>query len=133
MRVVLDTNVLLSGFIWTGPPFKIIDAWKNERFELIVTPDIVSEYERTLKEFAKGKNKVDYLSVLALITSKALWASPATLPIQICDDPDDDIFIAAAIGGEADFIVTGDSALLRGAVSPPPAIVKPREFLETHV
>ena len=86
-----------------------------------------------MKEFAKGKNKVDYLSVLALITSKALWASPATLPIQICADPDDDIFIAAAIGGEADFIITGDSALLRGAVSPPPAIVKPREFLETHV
>lgn len=130
MKVVLDTNVVISGFIWTGPPAKIIDAWKKDQFEVIVTPDVVTEYERTLKEFSKGKTNVDYLSVLALVTSKALWTSPANLPRQVCDDPSDDIFIAAAIGGCADYIVTGDKALLRAWVSPPPLIVTPRQFLE---
>ena len=46
MRVVLDTNVLVSGIFFKGPPMRILEAWAARRFELIVTFEILSEYRR---------------------------------------------------------------------------------------
>jgi predicted nucleic acid-binding protein len=46
MRVVLDTNVLVSGIFFKGPPMRILAAWATGRFELIASIDILAEYRR---------------------------------------------------------------------------------------
>lgn len=45
-RIVLDTNVLMSGIFWSGPPAKILSAWHEKRLQLVISPDILNEYIR---------------------------------------------------------------------------------------
>jgi len=46
MRVVLDTNVLVSGVFYPGPPSKIVSAWIEDKFEFVVSAEIIEEYRR---------------------------------------------------------------------------------------
>jgi uncharacterized protein len=48
MNVILDTNVLVSGIFFKGPPFQILLAWKNKKFKLITTHAILEEYKRVI-------------------------------------------------------------------------------------
>lgn len=50
MKVVLDTNVLISGIFWKGTPRKILDEWSKGKFQLVVTPNIFTEYQRVGEE-----------------------------------------------------------------------------------
>lgn len=111
MRVVLDTNVVLSGILWGGLPGKIIEAWKLGKFQVVVTHEIFAEYQTILKRFA-GRHEIDVDDVMQSIAEKALWCAPMKLSEAVCSDPDDDKFIAAAIGGNAKYVVSGDKALL---------------------
>lgn len=72
---------------------------------------------------------VDISEILATIGTKAIWISPISLIDQICDDPDDDKFIAAAISGNAQFVVTGDKALLRVGSIAGADIITPSQFI----
>lgn len=49
MDVILDTNVFISGIFWTGSPYKILKAWQNKKLTLIVSQDIIDEYDRVSK------------------------------------------------------------------------------------
>ena len=46
MRIILDTNVLVSGIFFSGPPFRILKAWRDHRLQLVVSTDILNEYQR---------------------------------------------------------------------------------------
>ena len=46
MKVVLDTNVFVSGVFFSGPPYQILQAWRDQKIELIVSPEILAEYQR---------------------------------------------------------------------------------------
>jgi predicted nucleic acid-binding protein len=46
MRIVLDTNVFISGTFFTGPPYQILKAWRDGRVQLLVSPSILDEYQR---------------------------------------------------------------------------------------
>ena len=50
MKIVLDTNVLVSGIFFTGPPSKILRAWSRGKVQLVVTPEILDEYRRVVIE-----------------------------------------------------------------------------------
>ena len=52
MRVVVDTNVLISGVFFGGVPSRILEAWRDEKFELVVSPGIVEEYRRVGEKLA---------------------------------------------------------------------------------
>jgi len=52
MRVVLDTNVLVSGIFFSGPPSRILGAWRHGKLRLVYSPSILDEYERVLAELA---------------------------------------------------------------------------------
>jgi hypothetical protein len=52
MRVVLDTNVLVSGIFFSGPPSRILKAWRSGRLTLVYSPPIFEEYERVLASLA---------------------------------------------------------------------------------
>ena len=55
MIVVLDTNVLVSGIFFHGPPAAILEAWFESRFEVYATPKIIEEYLRVLEEMSTLK------------------------------------------------------------------------------
>lgn len=53
MRIVLDTNVFVSGIFFSGPPSRILEAWRDGKIELAISPDILSEYQRVGNELSK--------------------------------------------------------------------------------
>ncbi len=52
MRIVLDTNVLVSGVFFSGPPFEILNAWRNNKVKLVVSAEIMNEYRRVGQRLA---------------------------------------------------------------------------------
>ncbi len=133
MKVVLDTNVLISGFFFAGLPHHILEAWTAGKFDLVVTPEILEEYRRVARELARQFPTVEVDSLLDFITVNSLICSAALFPAPVCDDPDDDKFLACALASRASCIVTGDKALLRLDGFEGIAILKPRRFVEARL
>ncbi len=67
MKVLLDTNVLISGIFFGGPPRAVLDAWAEERFELLVSPLIFDEYVRTCDRLSALHPGLEYQAILASI------------------------------------------------------------------
>jgi putative PIN family toxin of toxin-antitoxin system len=128
-RVILDTNVLISGIFWNGPPFEILKLWKSGEISLIASPEIIEEYQRVGKELAKKKPRIDLSQILNLVIASAEIYLPAPLPETVCRDPDDDKFIACALHAGADFIISGDRALLKTSGYQGIRVIRPRDFL----
>ena len=67
MRVVLDTNVLMSGIFFSGPPAMILAAWSEGRLDLLATVEILAEYRRVAKRLAKQYPSIEVDPVLDLV------------------------------------------------------------------
>ncbi len=94
MKVVLDTNVFLSGVFFGGLPYEILRAWRDRRLRLVYSPDILDEYRRTGEKLTRQFEGVDLDPFLALVVTEGkLFVSPALLE-AVCDDPEDDKFFA---------------------------------------
>ena len=130
IRVVVDTNVFVSGIFWKGPPNQILEAWVEGKFKLIVTSDILMEYERVLNELNRKMKFPNHDRILELVKLNAEMVNPVAIAKPICRDKDDDKFLAAALGGSAQFIVTGDDDLLVLNGHEGLQIIKPKPFLK---
>ena len=111
MKIVIDTNVLVSGIFWHGSPSHILECWiEQQAFSVIASPIILDEYIRVIGEFAHknmllNKNWIDFLpSALSLIEP--------TFKTNVCRDPNDNMFLNVAVSSDANFIVSGDKDLL---------------------
>jgi putative PIN family toxin of toxin-antitoxin system len=133
MKVVLDTNVLVSGILFTGPPHQILLAWSEGRFELVLTSDIHDEYRRVAAELQQQFPRVDLSAALDLVVVNAQVFTPIVLERQICVDPDDDKFLACALASGAGTIVSGDTHLLSVSGSRGIEVLRPRAFVERHL
>ena len=129
MKVVLDTNVLMSGIFFGGSPAKVLDAWRGGRFGLVVSAEIKNEYARVAEELTSEYGAFDAGRILQLIARTAETVCPEPLNDQVCSDPDDDIFIATAIAGKAGVIVSGDKALRRVSGFHRISILSPGDFM----
>jgi len=76
---------------------------------------------------------VDIKRVLDLVMREIRIVEPEPVPLTACDDPDDLKFLACAVSGEADCIVTGDRALLRASGFQSIEVLTPREFSRRHM
>ena len=131
MNAVIDTNVVVSGLFWRGPADDVLAAWLIGRVEWIVSAGILAEYHTTLQTLEKKYPPPDSAwAFLRGISLSARLTIPADLEGQICADPDDDKFIAAAIAGHASTIVSGDKALLKVDGYHGLRILKPVTFLK---
>jgi putative PIN family toxin of toxin-antitoxin system len=130
MRVVLDTNVFVSGVFFTGPPYEILRAWQRQRLDIVVSPPILEEYRRVGKKLSDQFPGVDLAPILELVAARAIIVEAVELAEPVCDDPDDDKFIACAISGRAQYIVSGDRHLLKQSGYEGLKIVTPRQFLD---
>ena len=133
MKVVLDTNVLVSGILFTGPPHQILLAWGEGRFELVFTSDIHGEYRRVAAELQQQFPGVDLAAALDLVLVNAHAFPPTVLDSQVCADPDDDKFLACAVASGARSIVSGDKHLLGVSGYRGIEVLRPRAFLEHYL
>ena len=110
MRVVLDTNVLVSALHFGGRPRRLLEDVLRGDHTLIVGPAILGELEAVLVETC-GWARDRAAAVRAEFEAIAEVMTPVEVP-RVCRDPDDDQIIAIAITGAADALVTGDADLL---------------------
>ena len=131
MRVVVDTNVLVSGVFFGGMPSRILEAWRDERIDVVVSPDILEEYRRVGEHLETQFTDVSLAPFLALLVMNAEIIEPPDLPEQVSRDSDDDKFIACALAGGCHVIISGDKDLLSISGYRGVKVVAPREFLES--
>ena len=112
MRIILDTNILISGSFFRGIPSRILDACVDGQFELVMSPEILDEYRRVGEEFSGQRPNEDFDALLGVLLARAIIVEPKPLSRPVCRDPDDDKFLACAQLGRALVIVSGDKDLL---------------------
>ena len=112
MKIVIDTNVFISGVFFKGPPHEILNAWRNNKIQILVSPEILNEYQAVGERLAEKYIGLDLYPLLELIVMNAELVSDLKLPESVCQDPDDDKFLACAVSGKSKHIVTGDKHLL---------------------
>jgi putative PIN family toxin of toxin-antitoxin system len=116
MRLVLDTNVVVSALLWGGTPYRILQQAVDGEVELFTSPVLVAELREILArphlaaKLAEQGTTADALT--ALYRDFTVAVSPLSVPRAVPDDPDDDHVIACALAAKADVIVSGDRHLL---------------------
>ena len=66
MRVILDTNVFVSGVFFSGPPYQILTAWRDGKIQLVVSPEILEEYQRVGEILSEQFSEVDLSPIIDL-------------------------------------------------------------------
>ena len=133
MRIVLDTNVFISGVFFSGPPHQILTAWRDGKVKLVASAEILEEYRRVGHELDSRFGGVDVEPFLALVAVAGQIVLAPALPKSVCEDPDDDKFIACALASRSKIIVSGDKALQKASGHLGIDIVSPRRFVEDHL
>jgi len=128
--VVIDTNVFVSGIFFSGIPSKILKAWSDDRIQLAVSETIVEEYRRVVDIFASKIKNVDIDSIFELLFIEAEFVHSYNLKEPVCQDPDDDKFIACAVASKSKYIISGDKHLLNVGKYLNTTIVTPRYFFD---
>lgn len=116
MRVVFDTNILISGTLWSGTPALILQAAYANRFETVSSESLLDEFKDVLErpKFASRLALTEQTSI-QIVEQYATLAhviQPKAVERVISADEDDDQVLACALEGDADYIVSGDPHLL---------------------
>ena len=115
IRAVIDTNVIISGIFWGGLPAQILTAWVENKFHAMLSPEILDEYRRVVAEICQKRQYTSNAAfkILDHLMLKATLINANRFSQQVCDDPNDDMFLELAVTGTAKYIVSGDRDLLR--------------------
>ena len=112
IRVVFDTNVLISSLLFKGELAGIVDLWKSGKILPVVSRETFEEFRRVLEY---PKFKLTRGEIKSIIREEVLpffeVVETGSKVNKVCRDPDDDKFIACALSAVADFIVSGDKDL----------------------
>jgi len=133
MRAVLDTNVVISAtLIRGGHEDRILRAWQRGEFESVTSPQILEEMGRAL--FYGKLLRFRWMSEEEVVALLQAFAQESVLvsgrvKVKASRDPEDDKFLAAAVEGRAEYIVTGDRDLLDLKRYKGVRIARPAEFL----
>ena len=130
MKIVIDTNVFVSGIFFTGPQYCILEAWRNGRLQPAISQEIADEYQSVVDELSKQYSAIDTIPILDFISKNTKLIMAPNLLEPVCIDPDDDKFIACAIAANCKIIVSGDKHLLKVSGYCGIQVMKPREFVD---
>jgi putative PIN family toxin of toxin-antitoxin system len=116
MRVVADTNVLLSGLLWRGNSSEVLTQCEAGRGELWLSQPILNELSDVLRR-PKPVRRLQELSMapeelIEYLLDLCVLVAPLPLDQPVCRDPDDDVVLGTALRASADAVVTGDTDLL---------------------
>lgn len=132
MRIVLDTNVLASGALdRKTPPSRIVALWRQAAFEHVTSNAIIAELARTFEsDYFRGMvSRHEIEAVLGLMRTHCTRVDLPAETARIASHPEDDLVLATAVAGAADYLVTGDRRLLALGEYQGTRIVSPAEFL----
>lgn len=132
MRVVLDTNVLISGVIATGTPHDVLVAGYSGEYQIIVSVPTLTEFRETLQKYPErfGLDEDEIQEEVETLRYYAEFVDPSEDLTVVPDDPDDDKFFEVAVEGQATYIVSGDQHLLDVESFRGIEVVTPREFFD---
>lgn len=132
MKAVLDTNVLISGVIATGVPHELLVAGFEGQYDVVVSVETLTEFRRTLLEYPERFDMAEPEVQREVETVRyfAEFVDPAEEIEAVDADPDDDKFLEAAVAGNVDCLVSGDSHLLDLGSFRGIEILEPRTFYE---
>ncbi len=130
MRVVLDTNVLMSGIFFGGIPGRLLIGWREKMIQFVVSDDILDEYRQVAIRLSERYPEIDISNIVDILAqqSERVEARPLSEPVSV--DPDDDKFLACAFAGGVDRVVSGDSDLLSVQEFRGIPILTPRAFMD---
>ena len=117
MRLVLDTNVVLSALLWGGTPYRLLQLAMDGEVQLFTSPVLAAELRNILvrphlaAKLAEKGTTADTVTALYLEFARAV-SPPLSVPRVVPDDADDDHVVACAVAAKADIIVSGDKHLL---------------------
>ena len=94
MRVVIDTNVLMSAIFFGGTPGRILKVWRAGQIDVVMSPEIVDEYVRVGERLRQRYPSADIQPLIELIIQNAELVPSSPLPESVCEDPEDDKFLA---------------------------------------
>ena len=128
MKVVLDTNIFISGIFWKGGSNKVILNWKEGKFTLVTSLEAVSEIIKVLKDFKIKLSDEMIKEWVDLIVRNSINVEPKEKINIVKDDPKDNIFIETAVAGNANYIISQDNHLLKLKDFRGIKIITPEEF-----
>ena len=132
MRILIDTNIIISGLFFHGLPKQLLAEFDYEKFSVCVNKSIVAEYtEQVDKKISNTKYRLD--KDLREKFFKNLHSFKSVSDLKICRDPKDDKFINCAIDAKAVYIVSGDNDLLTLKNVAGIEIVTAREFYDKYI
>lgn len=117
MRLVLDSNVVVSALLWGGVPYQLLQLATEGEVTLYTSPALVEELSDILDRphFSErlAAQGTAAQAISDLYRSLSVSVEPASVPRVVPDDPDDDHVVACAVAAKAQAIVTGDKHLLK--------------------
>jgi putative PIN family toxin of toxin-antitoxin system len=130
MKIVIDSNVFISSFFWSGNPQKIFDRVINGLDELFITDEIIEEITSVMgsRKFNTNRSEIeDYIKIIEKYSKKTVSKN---VPESISRDKDDDKILQCGFNGNVDFIITGDKDLLVLKEYKAIKIITPKNYLE---
>lgn len=108
MRVVFDTNVVISACFWRGAPFDCLAAWGKGKVEVSISPSLLTEYEETFEELRLRDPERRPLDWVEVLRSSADMVFPVQRATGATPDPFDEMVLECALSARADVLVSGD-------------------------
>jgi putative PIN family toxin of toxin-antitoxin system len=133
MKVILDTNVVISAILFGGTPKLILNSALEGTIEAYITDAMLEELETVLRRPKFGLPRHIVQSILNEIANIATWIEPQEKSEIVKSDPDDNIIIDCAIAAEAEFLITGDKHLLELQEYKGIKIITTKDFLQEHL
>ena len=117
MKLVVDTNILISGSLWEGPPARLVSAGLAGQLQMFLSLPMLLELRETLQRSRFAQRLVGKGETPETLTQRFRAGCHEAAPARIMPpaelrDPDDVHVLSCAVGAEADAIVTGDKDLL---------------------
>ena len=128
IKVVLDTNVLVSSVFWVGNPHKIVELAIDRKIQAFTSPEILQEFENALnRDFLEDHDFIDSQIALVLEYSEIVW--PSSKVDLVKEDSEDNKILECALSAGADYIITGDPHLLNLKQIKDTKIITPSGFM----
>jgi putative PIN family toxin of toxin-antitoxin system len=127
MKIILDTNVFISGIFFGGPPSQILQFWIESKIQIVLTEKILEEYQRVGVELSTKFPSINIEPIIELFTIFGEFVETKGISETICEDSDDNKFIECALASQSKLIVSGDKHLLTLSGYKDIAVLKPRQ------
>jgi putative PIN family toxin of toxin-antitoxin system len=129
VRIILDTNVVVSGILFGGSSRELLQLWFDGEFDVVCSPDILEEYKEVLERFGQKRHR-ELISELLPMLLERIIVIECHSKETYSRDKDDDMFVNCAVSGNVHTIVSGDKDLLVLNPIGNIRIVNVRQFLD---